>query len=226
MFSGALIRIPADLEVEKLSGANWKREQNNISLQSVIQFQESVIVNGETTARAAMVIHQDLKKEAFLYEENGRYSVAYRDTVETNWANIYIVPGLVTVDSLGNRDFVRETINKGLTLSIQAHNVYLDTAKMASDHADQWVRRFSDRLGRVDRGTVFGEGVEQDSIFGPELGRSKIESVGWSTNFFGLPVKVRVSPRGSVIVWSWPPIELFLKFLKMEILPYIIALPF
>jgi hypothetical protein len=67
--------------------------------------------------------------------------------------------------------------------------------------------------------------VERDPVFGPELDRSMKKSVGWVTNYFGPPTKVKVSPLGSVTLWANPTEGLFLKFLRMEILPYIIALP-
>lgn len=224
MLSGALIRIPEDLDVERLDGVIWEREDREQTLRSLIQFHErSILVDGNTTAEAALAIHQEIGIEPTLVEEEGRYSIMHHDTVVTTWAYIYVVPSLVVVDKLGNRGFVRQIINNGLNLS--AHNIYLDTARMARDHANQWVRGFSDRLGRVDRGTVFGEGVEQDSVFGPELGRSTSKSVGWITNFFGSLAKVRVSPKGSVTLWASPPIGLFIRFLRTAILPYVIALP-
>ena len=225
MLSGALIRIPDDLEIERLDGVIWQREENDLALKSVIQFREPIVVDRDTTAQAALAVHQEIGMEpALIQEEDGRYRVMHHDTVMTKWAYVYIVHGFVVADRLANRGFVVQIINKGMNLSVGAHTVSLDTARMAQDHANQWVRGFSDRLGRVDRGTVFGEGVEQDSVFGPELGRSRSKSVGWITNFFGSPVKVRVSPRGSVILWSDVPEGLFLRFLRMRILPYVIAL--
>lgn len=226
MLSGALIRTPENFEIETLNGVSWERENNDLTLRSVIQFQEHrIIVDVDTTAEAALAIHEDIVMEPVLVEEDGTYRIIHRDAVKTKWAHIYVVRGYVVVDRLGNRGFVREIINRGLNLTTRAHNVFLDTTRMVRDNANHWVRGFSDRIGRVDRGTVFGEAVEQDSVFGPELERSAKRSVGWVTSFFGSPAKVRVSPQGSVTVWANPPEELFLRFLRMEILPYVIALP-
>ena len=226
MLSGALIRTPEDLEIERLDRVSWRRAENDLELQSVIQFQgRPIVVDEDTTAEMALAIHQEIEMEPALIEEDGIYRITHYDTVKTKWAYIYVVRGYVVVDNLGNRGFVRQIINYGLNLATRAHNVSLDTTAMARDHENQWIRGFSDRVGRVDRGTVFGEGVEQDSVFGPELARSTKRSVGWVTNFFGSPVKVKVSPLGSVTVWANPPEALFLRFLGREILPYVIALP-
>lgn len=226
MLSGALIRIPDDLAIERLDGLTWERGENNRALTSVIQFREPIVVDRDTNAQSALAVHQEIGMEpALIQGEDGRYRVTHHDTVMTKWAYIHIVHGFVVADRLANRSFVIQIINNGLNQPVGAHNIHLDTARMTRDHANQWVRGFSDRLGRVDRGTVFGEAVEQDSIFGPELGRSRSKSVGWITNFFGEPTKVRVSPKGSVVLWSDVPEGLFLRFLRMRILPYVIALP-
>jgi hypothetical protein len=69
---------------------------------------------------------------------------------------------------------------------------------------------------------VFGEGIEDDDVFGPELDRSSSESVGWITTFFGPPTKVRVSPRGSVTILAWPAPSQLAKFIMKEIVPFIV----
>ena len=224
MLSGALIQLIKEFDIEKLDGVIWEREEKGFALKSVIQFQGSLLVERGITARCALVIHQDIEKMPSLKEEGGKFSIEYRDYVKTSWANIYIIPGSIVADKLEHRRFIIQIINKALRTDV-AHNVFLDTAAMARDHRDQWVRSFSDRKGRVDSGTLFGDGVEQDSVFGPELMRSRSRSVGWYTSFFGSLDKVRVSPRGSVTLWANPPIELFLRFIRYEILPYVIALP-
>lgn len=231
MLSGALIKIPEDFDIQRLSGTNWSRASGDLTLQSVIQFNERTItMDTRIRAQIALAIHQYVKIEPSLIQEtDGRYTIIDHDVIKTTWSNIYVVQGFVVVDRLENRSFVIQIINKGLAngsnLGIAAHDIYLDTARMVANHPDQWIRGFSDRMGRVDRGTVFGEGVERDSVFGPELARASKKSVGWITNFFGSPNKVKVSPSGSVILWANPPIDGFLRFLRMEILPYIIALP-
>lgn len=225
MLSGALIKLPEELDINLLNGLKWEREWGDRSLKSVIQFQEGgTITLRDMTINTALAINEDPAKQPIIDDYQGRYSVSFIDTINVIWSNIYIISGLVVVDSISNRSFVRETINKGLKLTNTAHDVALNTAQMARDHADQWVRAFSDRRGRVDRGTLYGDGIEQDAVFAPEFGRSTSKAIGWITNFFGSPMKVRVSPRGSVTLWAWPPPELFLRFIKTEILPYMISL--
>jgi len=156
MFSGALIRLPEEIDINRLDGLRWERRQGGQDLKSVMQFQGSIIRSGDIEAKEALAIHESPGKQAIIDESEGKYKISYIDVVNTVWANIYVVPGFVVVDSLENRSFVRDIINKGLNPPKRAHDVVLNTAKMAEDHAGQWVRSFAERRGRVDRGTVFG----------------------------------------------------------------------
>lgn len=231
MLSGALIKLPEDFDIQRLNGIIWSRPSGELTLQSVIQFREpDIAVERVRRGQAALAINQDIVIEpTLIQEQDGTYSIIHHDVVKTTWANIYVVQGYIVVDRLENRSFVCQIINRGLrggvALGITSHDVYLDTASMVANHPDQWIRGFSERMGRVDRGTVFGEGIERDTVFGPELDRSTKKSIGWITRFFGEPAKVRVSPLGSIILWANPPMDAFLNFLRMEILPYIIVLP-
>lgn len=223
MLSGALINLPSGFgEKEEIGHAKWEREEEETQLKSVIQLIDQPMLQGTSDIKSALAIHEYLAKEPGLTsDEEGKYSIDYESTKRIVWANIYILKDVVVVDSMANRVFVRNIINSGLGLPVNTiSDMTLDTAKMAQDHAEQWVRSFSDRQGKVDRGVIYGDGVETDSVFGPELDRSKSESVGWTTDFFGSPIKVRVSPRGSVTVLSWPEPSRFLKFIEQEILPY------
>jgi hypothetical protein len=53
MLSGALIRIPDDLEIEKLDKCRWDRNVRGTDLKSVVQLEGPVLRSGDIVARAA-----------------------------------------------------------------------------------------------------------------------------------------------------------------------------
>ena len=55
-----------------------------------------------------MAIHESVKKQPILEEIEGKYRIGYIDSVDVEWANMYVTIGLVVVDSLENRKFVRK----------------------------------------------------------------------------------------------------------------------
>jgi hypothetical protein len=129
------------------------------------------------------------------------------------------------VDKKGNKVFVKEVISSALRPVDLLNYVQLDTQKMSQDTKDHWTRGFDGRSGRVQRGTFFGDSVEQDSIFGRELKKVKAKNVGLITKFFGNPTKVRISSEGTVTVYGNIQEEQFLKYIEQEVLSYSIQLP-
>ena len=224
MQSGALIQLPEDLEIEKINKCRYDRVYSEIPLKGVIQFEGPPSRSRDMVFQQAIAMYEKLVPQPVIEEDQGTYRIVSRDTVVATWAAVYITAGLVVVASLEDRSFVRDIINKGLKLQDPSHDVVLNTYKMSIDHPDQWVRGFDKRKGRVQKGTLFGNSVEQDAVFGPELENCSSKTVGWYTDFFGTPTKLRVSPSGSVTLWSMVPPEIFVKFIKKEIMPYVISL--
>jgi hypothetical protein len=228
MLSGSIIMKPRSINEQQLDKLVWQRVQDDLDLKSVFQFgEESYRVDTKYTGRSALVIHQYVGiQEGLIQLEDGRFDIANNRTVMTKWSTVIVAPSYIIVDTKNNRPFVKDVINKGLKLSPNtAHYLALDTPKMAEDHDDQWVRCFSERDGRVDRGTLYGRGVEQDIVFGQELSSSRTMAVGLTTKFFGRQSKVRISGDGIVSVLDFITPEQFMQFIESEILPYRIALP-
>lgn len=231
MLAGALIYLPESIGIEALDGCKWEREENGIKLTSVIQFKEN-IGDEKLDAYTGTAFHQSLRLEATLKEDQGKFKIVYSFIPNTISADVIVVSGrlpsgradpFIIVDNLDNRYFVTEIVKNGLQLEPETVNqVRLNTNRLAKVHSEQWLRSFTGREGKVDSGMVFGEDIEQDDVFGPELERSSSESVGWVTNFFGPPTKVRVSPRGSVTIMAWPTQSQLAKFIMKEIVPFIV----
>jgi hypothetical protein len=224
MQSGALIQLEEDFDVEKLDKCRWDRTYSKHKLKGVIQFEGNNLRIGDLNVKPATALYERLVQLPVIEEINGVYRVIYKDSVRADSARVFIAKGLALVDSLGNRPFVRDIINKSQKRAHLASDVTLNTYKLSKDHEDQWTYGFSDRMGRVQKGIVYGNAVEKDSVFGPEFENCSSRSVGWNTDFFGAPVKVRVSPRGSVTIMTIVPPEVFLNFIRKEIVPYIISL--
>lgn len=225
MLHAALIRLPDGLDVADLNGYIWERTQNNTTLRSIIQFEGVPIRAADRTAFQALAIHERIIQQPVMRQEGGRYTIGFADAVAPSWATCYLLPNLAIVSKLSHRPFVVDIVNHGSNghnarLVVPAKEVAINTARMSADHPDQWIRAFHDRAGRIEKGTVYGEGVEQDAVFGQELEHSNCGSLGWVTDAFGNPVKVRVSPKGSITLMTDIPIDVFLRFIVLEILPY------
>lgn len=227
MISGAVLVKPETVVDDKLGSIVWQRTEEGIVLQSVLQFRpETYKIDGKRKARSALVIHQSLGTKEDIQKVNGTYEISIQTEKQTRWANIFVTSNYIVVDNKSNRTFVKEVINRGLNLPAHTvHYLHLDTAKMAQDFNNHWTRCFEERRGRVQKGTVYGDGVEQDPVFGRELLDSTTKAVGLVTQFFGRQTKVRVSADGTVTVLDFLTPDTFLRYIDSEIMQYKVALP-
>lgn len=224
MIYGTLINIPETISINRLIRSKWEREEKAYQLRSVIQMEPESRQIDERSGVSTLAIHQYLDKRNELRQaDNGDYYLYSEEEISLKWAKVIVTPTFAIVDKLHNINFVHDIIKNSHKLPKSTMpQVYIDTKKLANDNPEQWIRGFSERDGHIDRGIVYGNGVEKDLVFGNELTRSKNKSVGWTTKFFGSPTKVKVTKGGSVNVLSDPSIESFLKFIKERILPYLI----
>lgn len=226
MTSGSIIMIPSSVNVDDLEDLVWEREAQGFSLKSKIQFGSNEFLIKGKTVREALIIdeHVGLKEELNVHG-NDEFALESEESIIKRAAKVWITPKYIVVDRQDNKSFVKRVINKGLKLD--ENTVYylrLDTKKMASDYPDHWTQCFSDRDGRVNRGTVYGTKINHDPIFGQELSDATAKSIGVITQYFGSPVNIRISAEGSVNIQKNIEPEILIKFIESQILPYQIKL--
>lgn len=223
MVWGSILKINDGIHT-KLNKLEWNRKEGEFQLKSIIQYNQDVLRVNDQTVRTALAIDEYITNPLNLKKRSDdTYSLVPKTQVATRWAYIHITPTHIIVDRKNNRDFVREIIHNGLKLKQEEPEfLVLDTKKIAANNKNQWVRGFAERKGRINEGIVYGDGVEQDAVFGDELKNSKVNSVGITTPFFGNPTKVRVSSNGVVSVLGNHTYEKFIEYIETEILPYTI----
>ena len=160
MLTGALLKLPQNLDVNDIDGLTWDRTKNDNPLKSIIQFDGNSFNFANIKVHPAIAIHERLTNRPKLVEESGKYEIGYSEEVVPIWAKCHFSKGFGIVDTLINRFFVLDIIRHGITSKIPVVEYAIDTARIASDHKNHWLQTFSERLGRVDRGTVYGDGVE------------------------------------------------------------------
>lgn len=202
----------------------WERVEDGIPLKSVLQPKDNIRIKGGI-AQEILAIHEYVSKKPTLVEKDGQYSVVHQDKKEVSYATSYLSKGFLMTDTLATRTFVRQLIDRSLEPHGDfAWNVSLDVKEARKDHPANWMTGFRGRKGNVDHGTLFGKDVGKDIVFGKELEKTQSPTVGWETNFFGTPMNVQVTERGSVKVWAFPPVQLVIEFIQQEIMRYAVHL--
>ena len=221
MLARSLLKLPNDLDVNKINGLMWERETNTQQLKSVIQFDNHSFSVSDMKVFQATAYHERCIDREKLIQDGRKYKIVLQGEKYVTKANCHFTKGLGLVGTLDHRKFVLEILRQGYRSIIPPVEYSIDTAKLANDHSNQWIHNFSGRKGRVDSGVVYGDGVERDTIFGPELGSADVGTIGWVTDFFNDFTKVRVSPKGSVIIMGEIDMDSFFSFILNEIMPYV-----
>ena len=226
MTSASIIMIPNSIDVGSLEDLSWERDEANFSLKSLMQFGSKEFSVKGKTVHEALLVHEyvGLREELNELGKSG-FTVDSDEAIIRKAAKIWITPKYIVVDRQENKPFVKKVINKGLNLAENTvYYLQLDTKKMAKDYPDHWARCFSDRDGRIDRGTVYGTKINHDSMFGKELSDATAKSIGVTTRYFGAPVNIRISSSGTVTIYKDIEPEHLIKFIESQILPYQIKL--
>lgn len=210
-----------------MRSATWtkkdKREKKDLNLKTIFQVGNNIRDSTSVLSKEVLVAHDGIVSENYIRPDtNGTLIQAKRDVVKTLYSRVYVCPSFAVVDKKENVHFVRDALRRALDIQKDTiYPAYLDMKRIVDDHPEQWVRGFTDRKGHVQRGTVYGAGVEKDVVYGDDFDRSRSKSVGWETDFFGPPVKIRVSQSpvgGTVMVFTEPSAADLLQFIETEIL--------
>jgi len=103
-------------------------------------------------------------------------------------------------------------------------HVRFDIGRIARDYDRHWIGSFYDRRGRMQSGTIYGDAIEDEELIKGEYYGWKKNRVGFVTDYFGAPTKVKVSREGSVIVYRglYDTMDQYIRFIKEELLDYMI----
>jgi hypothetical protein len=98
----------------------------------------------------------------------------------------------------------------------------MDIERIADEHPGHWLGSIVDREGNMQNATMFGTNIENDNVIGAEYVRSHKNQVGFITDYFGAPVKVRVTTDGTIVVMKNLSNDMgtYLQFIKQNLLRY------
>jgi hypothetical protein len=204
-----------DIE-EKLSKFQYSRKEiltrvpqeqpHESDLKSAIQLAPPRFeLPGEIRILSGLVIDEYVVKNAHHIEQDTKGNWIVKETepfVDTRWAEFWLTTeSIILVERKDAREFVFRVISQALASSdSHIHSVFMDIEKIADDHPGHWLGSIVDRAGNMQNATMFGTDLEDDNVIGDEYVGSHKNQVGFVTEYFGAPVKVRVTADGTIIV--------------------------
>ena len=203
----------------------------SFSLRSVVQSKSHQLsLDGRTPLLHALVIDEFVSRASRLErDDRGLFTVVDSAAfIDTRWAYCWLPVtdhGLVLVDKGSNRQFALRVLSEALFGS-EGHVMpaRVDVEKVAREHPGHWLGAI-ERQGHWQRGTLYGDAIEQDSVVGPEYVASVKNQVGYTTQYFGPPRKVRVTRDGHVTILAdfSNRMDWYVEYILDEVWPYVVA---
>jgi hypothetical protein len=144
--------------------------------------------------------------------------------IDKRWATFWLTTkSIILVDNRNSRKFVFRTISRALVNKDKYIDyVHVNIEKIAEDHRGHWLGQIKDRKGHMQNATLHGDHLEDDDVIGSEYVRSHKNQVGFETDYFGTPTRVKVTRGGTVMVLTDlnNRMEEYIQYIKENLLSY------
>lgn len=209
---------------DKIKRFQYSREENGKQLKSKIQYKETILTESETIYNGQVFDEYFTTRRELTLDNEGNYKVEVKEDVkDIRYGYFWVTNNSIAVaDSSRSREFVFRVISRAIGNSNDyVHAVNLDVEKIAEDYRNSWLGSIKDREGNWQSGVLYGNILEEDGVIGQEYSRCHKNQVGITTDFFGAPVKVRITSHGTVmILGNISGIGEYIRFIKTELMAY------
>jgi len=217
---------PKENLYEKLRKFKTTREERGFTLQSIIQLEDVMLtLEDGVDVITGMVIDEYVREPRRLekVKEDIFTVVKGRPHADVRFGTFWMTTkSIIIVDRSANREFVFGVISKALGGGKNSiRPVGMDIKKIAKEYKGHWLGSIVDRKGNMTTGTFYGTDLEDDDVIGSEYKKSHKNQVGFVTQYFQSPTKVRVTRGGGVTVFAGVTRENYIQFIREELLGYV-----
>lgn len=195
---------------------------------------ETVTAIAQLNGRETRIGHHNVRRGLAIDYEMLPHKEVRRDPEGQYYLHAEMRPTPISTEfEIIGRDFVRvntsyatEIAFSVLSMALGGRQDYVrivnfDLVRLARDHRGHWLAGV-ERDGHWQKGILYGNDLARDNIIGQEYPRMSKNQVGFSTRFFGDPVKVRVTRDGSVTVMSNVADADYIQFVMAELQEYMV----
>jgi len=234
--SGALGKFDTIPNIEeKLKGFQDKKTierpdlgtEEKFTLRSMIQLSpiERKLSDG-TKVLQGTVFDEYVRKVRRVEERpNGELKVVETEPfVDTKWGGFYLTTeSIIIAESSSTKDFTFKVVSRAMNgTDDHVQSVIMDIEEIAKDHHPHWLGSVKEREGHWQSGTLFGDDIESDDVVGDEYKKNQKGQIGIITEFFGAPMKVRITREGTIMVLGNlnKQIDRYIEYIRSELLGY------
>lgn len=180
---------------EELSDYQDTFQSNGRELEALVSVDQDIVdLKDSVVARTGLAAQQQLEESDDVQLQNGDIDIGRTQDIEWVWTNYWVVPDEFIVVGSTKGEFAFELLEEVLDAKIKRVNFNL--SEIIDDYPGQWMGSFEERADNVQRGTLYGDRIEDD----PDMGNAFLESskrqIGPWINYGDESLKVRIGREG------------------------------
>lgn len=156
--------------------------------------QDIVDLDNNVIARTGVAARQEVEERDDVQLQNGDIDIGQTQEIEWVWTNYWVVPDEIIVVGNAEGKFAFELIGEALGTGID--RVTFNLSEIIEDYPGQWMGSFEDRADNVQRGTLYGDRIEDDAAMGRAFLESSKPQIGPWINYGDEDLKVRIGRDG------------------------------
>ena len=224
MLGGVFGRFPHNDRIDtQLQNYSYEHDLQGETVTAIAQLSGRETRIGNYHVRRGLAIDYEMLPHKEVRNNDGQYYL-HTEMRPTPISTEFEIIGrdFVRVNTSYAREIAFSVLSMGLG-GQQNHVriVNFDLTRLATDHRGHWLAGV-ERDGHWQKGILYGNDLARDDIIGNEYPRMSKNQVGFTTRFFGDPVKVRVTRDGSVTVMSNVPDGDYIQFVMTELQEYMV----
>ena len=191
--SGRIATIDGDSS--ELEGLQYSFEENGLELEDYVDVSQDIVdLEDNIIAKTGVAAREEIEERDQVELQNEGLSIGSSEEITWTWTRYWVIPGELVVVGDAGGEFAFELLAEALDCNVS--QVRFELSEIMNDYPGQWMGSFEDRADNVQRGTLYGDRIEDDA----EMGRAFIESskpqIGPWINYRDEELKVRIGRDG------------------------------
>src|SRR5437867_6699731 len=117
------------------------------------------------------------------------------------WLTTKAVVNIVVAERAKTREFTFNVLSQAIAKNNNhCQPITMDVNRIARDYDKHWISGMHERHGMLQAGRFYGDSLEREPLLRSEYKGWNKNQVGFVTDYFGSPTKVRVTNGGTVMV--------------------------
>jgi hypothetical protein len=205
-------------ELEELG---YSVEENGEELDRYLTVSQDIVdLENNVIARKGIAAKQELEERDDVQLQNGNLQIGSTPEVSWTWTPYWVVPSEIVVVGNSKGEFAFELVSRAINAEVE--KVTFNLGDIIEDYPGQWMGSFEDRPDNVQRGTLYGDRIEDDTDMGSAFMQSSKPQIGPWIDYQGKSLKVRIGRTGwaQVVSPGTYSQENYLKLVRNILLNY------